>query len=77
MSVAALVGSGDFRRLNVDAAAVLVEDDGTVGQCVECVIAATADIPASVPLGATLTNQDVARHNRFTTEALHTASLTV
>jgi hypothetical protein len=43
-----------------------------VNQSEQCVVFADADIGASMELGATLTNNDGASADEFTTESFHT-----
>src|SRR5690349_14818963 len=70
--------SGDGRT-HVDVLAVTVRGEfhDAVRERKECVVLAQADVLARIELGAALTDQNVARENLLTTEALHTEALRV
>jgi hypothetical protein len=73
-----LLGSLQLRccyYIHVTTCAFVFELDLTVGECKQRVIDTDADIVAGVPLRATLTNEDVAAANGFTTELLHAKAL--
>jgi hypothetical protein len=64
-----LVGSG--HRLNVDKAFLLVEADFAFHERVDREITPDTDILATVPFGAALANNDVARDNVLAAEFLN------
>ena len=66
-----------FRLYYVDPAAFLIEEDFPSGQCIQSIVAATADVLSRTPLGSTLANDDIACDNTLATVPLHTSSLTV
>ena len=78
VTVRLLSGSG-FSNLgiNIDAATVLVETHDTIGEREEGVVFATSDVLAWLPLGAGLTNENVACNHIFAAELLHAAALAV
>ena len=60
---------------DVDATTVLVEVDVSVDESEEGVVLAHSDVGSGVPLGATLTDDDVARDYGFTTELFHAEAI--
>ena len=69
----------DLRSDDVDdlAATLGAELDRTGREGEERVVAATADVGARVEVGATLTDEDLAREDNLTAEALHAEALCV
>ena len=64
-------------RVDVDTTAILVEADATINQRKEGVILPTPNSLTRVPLGATLTNEDVSSDDFLATKLLHTTALTL
>ena len=64
-------------RLDVDAAPLAVELHDAFDQCEQRVVVALADAASGVKLVAHLTDEDVARLDRFATELLDATALCV
>ena len=72
-----LVGDNRFGvRCDVHATAVAVEVDVAINECKKGVVLAHANVLAGMPLGATLTNDDVSGDDGFATELFHTQAIT-
>lgn len=71
------MNDSDGRRIDVDPTAILVEADISVNQRKESVVLATTNTLTRVPLGTTLTNEDVSSNDFLTTKFLHTTALTI
>ena len=71
------MNDSDGSRIDVDPTAILVEADISVNQRKERVILATTNPLARVPLGTTLTNEDVSSNDFLTTKFFHTTALTI